>query len=184
LSIPACTYHNDDDYPQPPTDQQTKNSLPATHSTLTPTHPTARAHLSHSSVPLILGLPLARTRRLPCPEALKPRPQIGSPHTEPYPFVYSPCSPHTPLAALPNCPPCPAHSLSADGCALGDAPGLNLRRRAFLYTNTLNKAFFAGPPVRGGLEADSTSVTYHLHPTFEFWSSEDGDKDDNFATLT
>jgi len=31
------------------------------------------------------------------------RPPIGSPHTEPYPFVYSPCSPHTPFAALPNC---------------------------------------------------------------------------------
>jgi len=153
-----------------------------------PTSPTLPFPLPNT--PLLLGLALARSRRLPCPEALKPRPQIGSPHTEPHPFVYSP---HTPFAALPIClpTPCPVRSLSADGCALGDAPGLKplsnavhssiptLSTRPSLRVPSGSSArrFGGRPHVRRAL------ATYHLHPTFEFWSSEDEDKDDNFVTL-
>jgi len=114
LSIPACTYHddndNDNDYPNR---QQTDQSLSPRNSLHSHSHshrpcltplPLFRSLLPNT--PLILTLALADDAENPAsvlPRSAQPVLPIGSPHTEPYPFVYSPCSPHTSFAALPNC---------------------------------------------------------------------------------
>jgi len=71
----------------PPTSQQAKAT--AIHSTLTLTHtkPTARAHLSRSSVPFTHHTPLILTLAL----------------ADDADSTSRSCSPHTPIAALPNC---------------------------------------------------------------------------------
>jgi len=179
----------------------TKASLPATHSTLTPTNPIARAHLSHSSVPFIQHAlnphpSTCRRCREPgvCPaQKRSTRPPIGSPHTGPSFYLFSLFTTHA-ICCSPNLPPQPlalcarfplVDALSKAHQARSHSPTacipLYQRSQQGLLcwppSGSSARKFGGRPHVRRAL------ATYHLHPTFEFWSSEDEDNDDNFVTL-
>ena len=140
--------------------QRTPLSLPPTLPPV-PTSPTLPIPLPNT--PLILGLALQEPGV--CPAQKRSNPVLKLAHLTRNPTLLSILlvhhTRHWLLSQKAFTTPCPAHSLSTDGCALGDAPGLKpLSNAVNSSIPTLSTMPSLPAPVRGGLEADRTSVVH------------------------